>query len=132
MTNIRPQSVSHYDVLGCSPTDNRQEIKRKFIVLAKQTHPDAAPGDDNSDRFTEIAQAWKTLSNAKSRKQYDRTLKAEQWVDDMEKLADAAVPAVNSVMEKVAMPFLRRTTATAVASWTAFNNNKNIAPFATT
>ncbi len=124
--DAKTTKLNLYEVLGASPTDTRQQIKRKFIVLAKQTHPDAAPGDDNSDRFSEIANAWKTLSNEKTRKRYDRTLKAERLVDEMEKLADAAVPAVNNVMEKVAFPFLRRTTATTVASWTAFSNKKNL------
>ena len=122
----KPTKLNLYEVLGASPTDTRQQIKRKFIVLAKQTHPDAAPEDDNSDRFSEIANAWKTLSNEKTRKRYDRTLKAEKLVDEMERLADVAVPAVNNVMEKVAFPFLRRTTATTVASWTAFSNKKNL------
>lgn len=76
-----------YDVLGVSPQASKTEIKRKYLLLAQQSHPDAlrhrshscgaAAVDDVAQiDFTEVAAAYKVLSNAKERKRYDREVKA--------------------------------------------------------
>jgi hypothetical protein len=71
-----------YDVLGCSFGASRAELKRSYLSLAKETHPDALlqggiVNDDKTERrFTEIAQAWKVLGDPTSRRRYDRELQA--------------------------------------------------------
>ena len=83
--------------------------------------------------FTEIAAAYKTLANPKERKRYDRSLQAAQFSRDVSKWAEdwgrQAAPAVNQVLDQVAVPFLRRTTATTLAGIQAmssdFSANRN-------
>lgn len=84
-----------YDVLGASPKATKAELKLKYVALAKQTHPDvikvATAGttaktknsssrwnsnNNNIPEFSEIAAAWRVLSNEKERQRYDRQLQA--------------------------------------------------------
>ena len=69
-----------YEILGASPNASRGELKKKYIQLARVSHPDAQIGTDNSGDevdFQSVAEAWRTLGNPKSRKRYDRYLKAK-------------------------------------------------------
>jgi DnaJ-class molecular chaperone len=133
-----------YDVLRGSPTDTRTELKKCYVAMAKKYHPDAltsaamsnakdgtpisaSPMDDSID-FSEIAAAWRVLSDPKQRKRYDRTLQAEQFSQDVTALASQwgkqAGPAAK-IFETVAIPFIRRTTATTLASFQAAANDLN-------
>eukprot|EP00569_Conticribra_weissflogii_P020337 CAMPEP_0171431328 /NCGR_PEP_ID=MMETSP0881-20121228/7184_1 /TAXON_ID=67004 /ORGANISM="Thalassiosira weissflogii, Strain CCMP1336" /LENGTH=763 /DNA_ID=CAMNT_0011951599 /DNA_START=29 /DNA_END=2320 /DNA_ORIENTATION=+ len=97
-----------YDVLQCSPTATRAEIKKSYINLAKKTHPDALlqngiiDDPDAEQRFTEISQAYEILCDNTSRRRYDRELKAKglsqtagnifgNWVKGMAKSMDEAL-----------------------------------------
>ncbi len=63
----------YYDVLGVSRDASRSEIKAAFRDLARDTHPDANPGDAAAEtRFREIAEAYEVLSDANRRAAYDR------------------------------------------------------------
>jgi hypothetical protein len=83
-----------YDVLGASPDDSREELKRKYVQLARQTHPDAIVGSRPEDidlkeaEFREIAAAWRVLANSKERLRYDRSLKAKAFTENVERLAE--------------------------------------------
>ncbi len=72
-----------YDILQCSSTASRSELKRKYLSLAKKTHPDALlqngiVNDTETElRFIEISQAWKVLGDNTSRRRYDRELQAK-------------------------------------------------------
>ena len=110
-----------YELLGANPTDTREEIKKKYILLAKMSHPDAQIGrngtvDGTAPDFGEISQAWRVLGDAKMRLRYDRSLRAEAFSENAQRIAnerlEKAVPAVAEMLDKVALPFLRRTTAT--------------------
>ncbi|KAG7366222.1 heat shock protein [Nitzschia inconspicua] len=111
-----------YEVLQVQTTATRDEIKKSYFRLAKLSHPDALidsqrnSGDSDSIDFQEIAEAWKILGNSKLRKRYDRELKAKEWslkaqAYTNERL-EQAVPVVADMMDNIAVPFLRRTTAT--------------------
>jgi molecular chaperone DnaJ len=58
-----------YNVLQIETTATRSEIKRSYIALAKESHPDALlqnviVDDPEADRrFNEIARAYKILSD---------------------------------------------------------------------
>ena len=119
-----------YEILGASVTDTRVELKQKYVALAKLSHPDALRHNSNSDSdddtttttadFTEIAAAWRILSDSAQRRRYDRSLKAERLAEDIASFVSRqAVPVTElgvQALEKVAFPFLRRTTATTLAS----------------
>mmetsp|Transcript_37374 Transcript_37374/g.90755 ORF Transcript_37374/g.90755 Transcript_37374/m.90755 type:complete len:519 (-) Transcript_37374:35-1591(-) len=79
-----------YEMLNASPTDSAQTLKQNYRALARQTHPDALIGVDSEDereqaaiQFAEITAAYKTLSDPKSRLQYDRSLKAKEFTDNV-------------------------------------------------
>ncbi|KAL3924197.1 MAG: hypothetical protein SGILL_001188, partial [Bacillariaceae sp.] len=108
-----------YQILCVNPLATRQEIKRSYFRLAKLSHPDALI--DKADEepqvdFQEIAEAWKVLGNSKLRKRYDRDLKAKEWSLKAQQYTnerlEQAVPVVADMMDNIAVPFLRRTTAT--------------------
>jgi DnaJ-class molecular chaperone len=120
-----------YEVLGASSDATRDELKRQYVTLARATHPDAIVGKslspeerENSEvHFTEVAAAWRILSDKKERQRYDRSLKAKAFTQDVEKLAseyaeklvETAGPAVSQVLDV----FFRKTTGTTAASLNA-------------
>lgn len=63
----------YYAILGVDRDAGSEEIKRAFRRLARETHPDANPGDPQADaRFREVAEAYEVLSDPRRRRAYDR------------------------------------------------------------
>ena len=63
----------YYDILGVSRDASPDEIKATFRRLARDTHPDANPGDPAAEaRFREVAEAYEVLSDGRRRAAYDR------------------------------------------------------------
>ena len=64
---------SHYDVLGVAPEATRADIKKRFYVLSRETHPDINRNDPKAgERFSEVSEAYSILGNEDKRKKYDR------------------------------------------------------------
>ena len=63
----------YYEVLGVDRDASADEIKKAFRRLARETHPDANPGDTEAEhRFREVAEAYEVLSDPQKRARYDR------------------------------------------------------------
>ena len=63
----------YYGILGVAPDASPDEIKRAFRRLARDTHPDANPGDPAAEaHFREVAEAYEVLSDPDKRARYDR------------------------------------------------------------
>lgn len=62
----------YYFILGVNPDADLKKIKRAYRQRVKQHHPDVAEGGQNCDRFIEVQEAYQVLSNAESRRRYDR------------------------------------------------------------
>ncbi len=63
----------YYQTLGVSRDADPGEIKKAFRRLARETHPDANPGDQQAEaRFREVAEAYEVLSDPDRRRSYDR------------------------------------------------------------
>jgi curved DNA-binding protein len=62
----------YYAVLGVPRTASAADIKKAFRKLARQHHPDAKPGDKDSERrFKDANEANEVLSDPDKRKRYD-------------------------------------------------------------
>ena len=105
-----------YDILQCSSTAPRTELKRSYLSLAKKTHPDAllqigVVNDDEAQRqFVRISEAWEILGDSTSRRRYDRELQAkgisskaggmfESWVMGAAKAMDEALAKAEDEVE---------------------------------
>ena len=63
-------SKDYYKVLGVDKSASTDEIKKAFLKLAHQYHPDKNGGKD--DKFKEINEAYQVIGNPDKRKQYDQ------------------------------------------------------------
>lgn len=105
-----------YDILQCSPNATRSELKRAYITLAKETHPDALlqaglrTNETIQDKFVEVSQAWTILGDVTSRRRYDREITAKgvstkagsmftQWVMGAAKKMDEALSKAEDELE---------------------------------
>jgi molecular chaperone DnaJ len=69
----------YYETLGVSKESSTEEIKKAYKKLAKKYHPDLHSGDaTKEEKFKEINEAHKVLSDSKSRANYDRFGTADQ------------------------------------------------------
>lgn len=63
----------YYAILGVSRDAGPEEIKKAFRTLARESHPDANPGDPTAEaRFRQVAEAYEVLSDPDRRRRHDR------------------------------------------------------------
>ncbi len=53
-----PALTDSYEKLGLPPGADAAEVKHAYRLLARQCHPDVAPGADNQRRFVELREAY--------------------------------------------------------------------------
>lgn len=71
----------YYEILQVSPRADSDTIERVFRHLAKRFHPDNGDSGDPA-RFTQISEAFRTLSDPEQRARYDagyEEMRREQW-----------------------------------------------------
>ncbi len=69
---------NYYETLGVAKNAAEKEIRSAYRRLARKYHPDVNPGDSSAEaKFKEINEAYQVLSDADSRKKYDRF--GENW-----------------------------------------------------
>lgn len=62
--------VDYYELLQLSPNANSETVERVYRLLAKRYHPDNQSTGD-TDKFTEIRQAYEVLNDPDRRAAYD-------------------------------------------------------------
>ena len=65
-----PDATDHYEILQLSPRADQATIQRVFRLLAKRFHPDNHESGD-ADRFKQLMEAFRVLSNPIRRAEYD-------------------------------------------------------------
>lgn len=60
-----------YALLGLEPDATSEEVKRAYRKLAHELHPDKNGDEASVEKFKEITNAYRTLSNAAKRRRYD-------------------------------------------------------------
>lgn len=70
------RAKDYYAALGVGEKATQEEIKKSYRKLAKRYHPDANPDDaEAGERFKEISEAYRVLSDPESRRKYDQVRK---------------------------------------------------------
>ncbi|QPG76791.1 hypothetical protein FOA43_004185 [Brettanomyces nanus] len=82
--------TTYYDRLEVKPTSTRLEIKKSYRKLAIKFHPDKNPNNEEAaEKFKEISEAYKVLSDDQSRQKYDQFgLQEGQEMTDPEQFFD--------------------------------------------
>ena len=86
----KTKDMTLYEILGASPNDSRSQLKKRYLALAKESHPDAllakqpqqVPSTTVHD-FHQVTQAWSILGDPKLRQQYDRDLSAQVFTQSI-------------------------------------------------
>ena len=63
--------MNPYKVLGVSPKDSQETIKKAYRKAAKECHPDTHPGREAEERFRQISEVYEILGDEQKRKAYD-------------------------------------------------------------
>ncbi len=72
--------MDYYKQLNVSTEASSAEIKSAYRKLARKKHPDVNNGNENASReFTRIAKAYRVLSNAHSRAEYDKNRLRQEY-----------------------------------------------------
>jgi len=86
----------YYEILGLRRTATLQEIKKRYRELARKYHPDVHPDKKLAQKaFVQIAEAYKTLSDASARQLYDASIGEPQAAAYRSRQTQAARPRFN-------------------------------------
>jgi len=67
------EQTNYYATLGIKKSETKSGLRKAYRKLARKYHPDLNPGDKSAEeRFKQIQEAYKVLSDPKKRKIYDR------------------------------------------------------------
>jgi len=85
--------ADYYKLLGVSSNASASEIRKAYVKLAREKHPDRFPAGPEKEKaealFQDITTAFNTLSNEKSRSEYDQQRERPQPTTPEEIASDA-------------------------------------------
>ncbi len=103
--------VNHYDVLGVAPNASPAEIRRAFVIAARQHHPDFHANDNAASRraaeasMRAVNDAWAVLSDSRRRLVYDDQLAALRRIGAREAQAANRAHAVQRTSSGASIHF---------------------------
>jgi len=72
---------TYYEILGVSQDASSAEIKKAYVKLARENHPDKTSGDKvAAERFKEISTAYDVLKEEATREKYNNYLRTENRI----------------------------------------------------
>lgn len=95
--------ITLYDILEIKKEASPEEIKAAYHALAKKYHPDVSQNGNRQEyeeKFKKINEAYSTLSEAKSRKDYDNKLK-DLEKEHLEQLIQDTQNQINQLKDKL-------------------------------
>lgn len=66
------EEIDLYVVLGVSPTADGKEIRKCYLKLAREVHPDKNPSPEANAQFQRLGHAYSVLGDENKRREYDR------------------------------------------------------------
>ncbi len=86
-----------YAALGVGSSANEKEVKRAYLRLCKEHHPDKSEADDAQERFQDISEAYQTLSDPHKKRTYDarrfrKRLRPVDMTTTTQRIAEEVVP----------------------------------------
>jgi curved DNA-binding protein CbpA len=93
--------ADHYEILGVGAQASADEIRRAYLRLARERHPDrfADPQQkaEAGEFFKRLSEAFNTLSNERSRREYDAQRERPQPRGALELAQDAYARGVSAL-----------------------------------
>jgi curved DNA-binding protein CbpA len=93
--------ADYYEILGVSRGASAPEIKQAYLRLVRERHPDRFPDPAERDRaqefFKSLTTAYNTLSNDRTRSEYDRDIDRPKPVGPEEVARDAFARAAHAL-----------------------------------
>ena len=78
------KKTCYYRILGLQRDASKSDIKKKFIQLAKEYHPDINTDKTSQKLFKEISEAYGILSNKDLKNEYDKKFQYENKPENFE------------------------------------------------
>jgi len=67
-----------YSILGLKTEATQSEIRKAYLRLSREYHPDKNDSPEATEKFQKINEAYEILGTEESRKEYDQEREAEQ------------------------------------------------------
>ena len=82
---------NYYEILGLTPGASLEDIRKAYIQLAKQYHPDHNINTVDDRHMIELNQIYEILSNPIKKQEYDARFKLEKTHDFTKSNSNSAV-----------------------------------------